>query len=398
MDRRDFLGTLSALALAGCVAPSQTRTTFARDRRAWQSVFERMPPALAACVDDPAHEVQILLTRIHRDAAGGITTEHRQYGWAPRRWFPAMSMTKLPMALVAVEELSRRGLGLEVQLAPDPPALSGEWPDAEPVAEPVARTLRRIFTISENIPHNRLYDFIGPEAIQQRLTQLGYKDARVVNRIGAPVGDGRVTRSGRVLDTDSHDIAAWPARHFETLAFPYGKALAGRGWMEDDGRITPGPHDFSHGNFVPLADLHHMLLAMVVPDAVAPSRRWAISPPLRDEVLKIMSMMPRDCLDPVYGADENYDGYGRFFVLGDSHANKPASLRMIGKVGQAYGYLGDTEYIFDEISGVEFLLTAVICVNADGIFNDDKYEYDEIGIPFLAALGRAVLEQERALR
>ena len=398
MDRRGFLGALSAVAIAGCAAPRRDRLAFGHEWREWRRVFERMPPALAVCIDDPAYEVQILLTRIQRDAAMGIATKHDHYGWAPRRWFPAMSMAKLPMALIVAEELSRRGLGLDVQIAPDPPALSGEWPAAEPAAESVARTLRRIFTVSENIPHNRFYDFIGPEAIQSRLATLGYPDARVVNRIGAPVGDGRVTRSGRLLDARGDTIAAWPARQFATLAFPYGKAFAGRGWMDDDGRITSGPHDFSHGNFVPLADLHHMLLAMVVPDAVSPTRRWAIAPPLRAGVLQIMAMMPRECADPAYGPDENYDSYARFLILGDSHADKPAGLQMLGKVGQAYGYLGDTEYVRDDGSGAEFVLSAVICVNADGIFNDDKYEYDEVGIPFLASLGRAVLEDERDRR
>ena len=48
----------------------------------------------------------------------------------------------------------------------------------------------------------------------------------------------------------------------------------------------------------------------------------------------------------------------------------------------------DDIYIVDEKNQIEFILTATILVNKDGIFNDDKYEYDEIGIPFLAALGR----------
>jgi hypothetical protein len=52
-------------------------------------------------------------------------------------------------------------------------------------------------------------------------------------------------------------------------------------------------------------------------------------------------------------------------------------------------------YVQDARSGAEFLLGACIHVNADGIYNDDRYEYDEIGLPFLAALGRAVLAVER---
>ena len=40
------------------------------------------------------------------------------------------------------------------------------------------------------------------------------------------------------------------------------------------------------------------------------------------------------------------------------------------------------------------MLTATILVNKDGIFNDDNYEYDEIGIPFLAELGRQLYNYE----
>ena len=52
--------------------------------------------------------------------------------------------------------------------------------------------------------------------------------------------------------------------------------------------------------------------------------------------------------------------------------------------------------MIDREAGAEFLLAATIHVNADGIYNDDKYEHEEIAIPFLASLGRTVLEHERA--
>ena len=64
-------------------------------------------------------------------------------------------------------------------------------------------------------------------------------------------------------------------------------------------------------------------------------------------------------------------------------------------MGYAYGTLTDTAYIVNEDEGVEFLLHATILVNADQIFNDDQYEYDEIGIPFLAALGREIYRLEK---
>ena len=48
-----------------------------------------------------------------------------------------------------------------------------------------------------------------------------------------------------------------------------------------------------------------------------------------------------------------------------------------------------------KFKGIEFFLTATILTNKNEIFNDDQYEYDQLGIPFLAALGREMYEFEK---
>jgi len=40
------------------------------------------------------------------------------------------------------------------------------------------------------------------------------------------------------------------------------------------------------------------------------------------------------------------------------------------------------------------MLSVVIYVNADGILNDNKYEYDETGYPFLYQLGQLIYRYE----
>jgi len=50
--------------------------------------------------------------------------------------------------------------------------------------------------------------------------------------------------------------------------------------------------------------------------------------------------------------------------------------------------------VVDAAHGVEFLLAATLYLNADGVLNDDKYEYDTVGLPFLRDLGRRVYEAE----
>ena len=109
---------------------------------------------------------------------------------------------------------------------------------------------------------------------------------------------------------------------------------------------------------------------------------------------RTMSMLPRECEFPQYDSDRYYDSYVKFFIFGDSKEPMPAGVRIFNKVGLAYGYLTDNAYIVDFERGVEFLLTAVVAVNENGIFNDGQYEYDEVGLPFLAEIGRVVYEYE----
>ena len=54
----------------------------------------------------------------------------------------------------------------------------------------------------------------------------------------------------------------------------------------------------------------------------------------------------------------------------------------------------DNAYVVDFANGVEFLLTATVLVNANGIFGDGEYEYDELGFSFLAELGRVIYDYE----
>jgi hypothetical protein len=71
----------------------------------------------------------------------------------------------------------------------------------------------------------------------------------------------------------------------------------------------------------------------------------------------------------------------------------PDDITILNKVGYAYGYLTDCAYIMDTTNEISFILTATVHVNENRIFNDDNYQYDEVGIPFLAALGRQIHQQ-----
>jgi len=136
---------------------------------------------------------------------------------------------------------------------------------------------------------------------------------------------------------------------------------------------------------------------VLFPDWVSPAGRFHLEDDDYRFLYSAMSTLPRESLEPSYADREHYpDFYVKFLLFGGSKEPIPARFRVFNKVGEAYGYLIDDAYIVDFEAGVEFLLTAVIHTNANGIFNDDTYETETVGLPFLAHLGRAVYEHELA--
>ena len=104
--------------------------------------------------------------------------------------------------------------------------------------------------------------------------------------------------------------------------------------------------------------------------------------------------MPTESTFPKYDTTEYYDAYCKFLLYGSAKGSIPKSIRIFNKVGDAYGFLTDITYIVDFEKKIEFALSATIYVNANEIFNDDKYEYETVGYPFMKNLGKAIYDYE----
>ena len=106
-----------------------------------------------------------------------------------------------------------------------------------------------------------------------------------------------------------------------------------------------------------------------------------------------MSTLPREA---GYEGSDYQDSYVKFFLYGDSKEQIPSQIKIWNKVGLAYGTVTETAFIEDTVNDLRFFLSATILVNQNGVFNDDIYEYEDIGIPFMAQLGRELYLYERA--
>ncbi|NNE77170.1 MAG: hypothetical protein HKN31_08865, partial [Pricia sp.] len=166
--------------------------------------------------------------------------------------------------------------------------------------------------------------------------------------------------------------------------------LKGSGFYDGDSLIRE-PFDFSLKNYYPIDTQHGVLKRIFFPEQFPLDQRFNISKDQRDFLLTAMHTLPKEL---GYDPSEYYDSYGKFFMYGDSEKDIPNTIKIYNKVGYAYGTLTDCAYITDSENNIQFMLTATILVNKNGIFNDNTYEYDDIGIPFLAELGRQLYSYE----
>ena len=72
----------------------------------------------------------------------------------------------------------------------------------------------------------------------------------------------------------------------------------------------------------------------------------------------------------------------------------PKGIRVFNKVGWSYGFLTDVSYVADFNHKIEYMLTATVYVNDNQVLNDDTYEYETVGHPFLYQLGTTIYQYE----
>ena len=131
-----------------------------------------------------------------------------------------------------------------------------------------------------------------------------------------------------------------------------------------------------------------MMKRLIFPENFSKEEQFQLPDSDRTFLLNTMKVLPKEA---GYDPETYYDGYVKFFVLGDTKDSIPPHIEIYNKVGYAYGYLTDCAYIKNKKTNREFILTGTIHVNENQIFNDDTYEYETIGIPFLAELGRQLV-------
>ena len=258
----------------------------------------------------------------------------------------------------------------------------------------IAHYIKKILLVSDNDAFNRLYEFLGQEYINNSLHKMGYTDAQIIHRlqISLPEEQNRTTNPIRFIDARGKIIYEKPMEKSK-LVYAARNTKLGNGYMRGN-ELVNEPFDFSKKNRLPLTDLHSILKTVMFPDAVPNRQQFKLTEDDYAFLHKYMSMLPGESVTPVYDTTEYGDSYVKFLYYGAEKAKADPDIRIFNKPGDAYGFLIDAAYIVDYKNNIEFMVSAVIYCNSDGVFNDDKYDYEKLGLPFLKNLGRVVYEYE----
>ena len=390
---------LTSFALSVLNALGQPQTdVFLKD------LLEKNPtPIFQEVIRHPdRYRLQIIYTQIERDKNNVPIFRNYYFNVDSTRYFNPASTVKLPLALLSLEKINRLKFRMIDKFTPMQfdSAYSGQtrhWRDpTSPSGYPhVAHLIRKAFLVSENDPYSRMYEFVGQQAINRRLHEMGYADTRITHRfVRMSPDENRHTNPVRFIRPDGSPLYTQPGA-YNTDAFDARRVdTLGIGYMTANDSLVRAPFDFSGRNKLPLESLHQILRATLFPASVPAKQRFNLSDEDYPFLYQYLSQFPGETNYPKYDGTQYYDSYAKFFFMDSLHRQLPEGVRVFNKVGWAYGFLTDAAYVADFKNNVEFMLSATIYVNEDGILNDNRYEYQSVGHPFLYQLGQTIYQHE----
>ena len=347
------------------------------------------------------YRYQLVYTQINRDKKGQPHFTNYNLQVDPNNYFNPASMVKMPLAFLAMEKLNELNIpgvnkyttmqydsSYERQVAQDVDS------SAENKKPSIAHFVKRAFLISENDPYNRLYQFVGQGDIHKKLQKKGYSSSRITRQfMGYTEEQNKHTNGIKFLDDKGANILQL-APQYNKDSFQFGApALIGDAHWNSKDELVQGPFDFTKHNNISLADMQKMLQAVIFPASVKPENRFNIQEADRLFLLQYLSQYPSETNYPKYDTATFYDSYVKFFFQDNTH-QMPSHIRVFNKVGWAYGFLTDVSYVLDTKNNIDYMLSATVYVNNDGVVNDSKYDEATVGFPFLRSIGEAFYQYE----
>jgi len=387
-----FILSLSAMA-------QQPDTVFLK------KLIESHPELFEHILHHPNHnEVQVLYTQIDRDEHNVPHFKSYSYRLNPNRYFYPASTVKLPTAIFALEKLNKlniKGLTVKSAMITDS-AFAGQTKVTKDTSSKnglpsIENYIKKILLVSDNDAYNRLYEFVGREEINDKLKKYSLTGTRIIGRLA--IGDkGESTRHTNPIDFYNGDKLVYhKAPLFDARDYPMHleNVIQGKGYLDKNDKLVMEPFVFSQNNVYPLVDQQSVLRRLLFPEVYVENDRFNLTDDQYKFIYKYMSMWPTESKHPTYNPPEYFPAYCKWLLYGgDSLAVINPNIRIFNKIGDSYGYDIDNAYIVDFKNKLEFIISAVVQSNDDEIYNDNKYEYKTVCLPFMKNLGQVIYQYE----
>lgn len=371
-------------------------------------LLQKLPDSFSALIAQPEkYRLQIIYTQINRDSANKPLFSHHYFNVTDQYTYPA-STVKLPASVLALEKLNKLGidgLGMHTPMYTDPLRIGEKPVFADATSKngkpSVGHYIKKILLVSDNDANNRLYEFLGQQSLNDRLHQLGFSRAQICHRLSISLSDheNRLTNPVWFTGAGGQTLYRQPYA-LSSMQYLGPPEKVGKAYMKGGGPGQPDikvdePLDFTLKNRWPLKYAHLLTQWIMFPESQPENNRLLLSSSDYAFLWKYMSMLPGESNYPKYASSEYWPSYVKFLMTGSEPGEwfNP-NIRVFNKVGDAYGFLLDAAYIVDFEKNVEFMLSAAIYCNSDEVLNDDHYDYDNVGFPFMKALGQVIYGYE----
>jgi len=352
------------------------------------------------------NQVQLLYTQVNRNNKNIPSFKSYSYNLDNHRYFYPASTVKLAAVIFALEKINDLKLKVKDLSSKSTMITDSAYAGQTKVSKDstaadglpsIEHYIKKILLTSDNDAFNRLFEFIGRAEINAKLKKYGFNDSRILNRLAIGDSGEAAKHTNPIKFYHKNTLIYTQPEQYDPKEYPLQltNTIMGKGYMDSTEHLVNKPFNLANKNAFSISDQQAMMRKLISPEAFPENERFNLTAEDYKLIYTQMSKLPTESIYPSYNATEFWPAYAKMLYYGrEKDAVIEPNIRIFNKYGDSYGFIIDNAYIVDLKNKVEFFLTAVIQSNEDGIYNDNKYEYETVCYPFMGNIGRIIYQYE----